>query len=211
MHNPSVFIITGEQGEGKSSFAKDLAEKLQKANFKVGGFTATGRLSGSLRSGFDLTPVGAGEPVPLAERAVSAANPADAFSPQPGLLPNGAKGNFLFNEQGLKTGEQIIKEAAGKNETEIFILDEIGIFELNGEVWARPLELLLKTYRGVLVVTVRGKLLERVIEKWQINPSGIFNICMISVKEAADAISGSPGRDTARGLPKGQNSGFFTG
>lgn len=181
MDRPAVFIITGGQGDGKSIFALDMAGILKMRNCSVSGFIAEGRWEGAVRSGFDLVNIDTGSRIPLAKRSPSC-------RPQPGSLQEpGRQGAFIFSDEALRTGVEIIRQAVETN-AEVIIMDEIGAFELRDEGWAASLGLLLNNYSGIIVLAVRHKWLDRVIEKWKIDPVEIFDISSISAAEAAETV-----------------------
>lgn len=218
MHGPAIFIITGEKGEGKSSFTGRLAEILKNHDCTVTGIIAEGLLKGTSRTGFLLTDAGTGIKIPLAER-ISHATPrkikntyiedkqgkqagSDKYtvSPEPGKTEGyQRKPETETSREHLRAGNFIffrpallegkkIIENAILHRPDIIILDEIGSLELKGQVWAGTLEMLLERWQGILIMTVRHEFLKRIISHWKLNPAGIFNITYINTGEAAEKI-----------------------
>lgn len=173
MGSPSVFIITGEQGEGKTLFAGELSELLKKKRCRVGGFIAPGYWQGTVRSGFDLKEIETGRTIPLAKREAP--------------FKQGINGGYIFSEDALQTGKNLINQSAVSG-AGIILIDEIGRFELTGRVWAGALEQLLQSYNGTLVLTVRKSLTESVTGKWKIHPEAVFDISSVTAVDAADRI-----------------------
>ena len=184
MHRPAIFIITGEHGEGKSSFAATLAELLIENQLKVKGIIAEGYWEGSVRSGFDLTDPDTGIKIPLAEKTGT-----DSPVAPPDSLKDNGPGSFVFHKSALRKGNSIIRQAITQK-YDIIIIDEIGASELRGEIWSELLELLLRSHGGILLLTVRKKFLETVINHWQIDPAEIFDISSVRAEEAAEIILG---------------------
>ena len=182
MQRPAIFIITGEQGEGKSSFAAALAEILLENRLKVKGIIAEGYLEGPVRKGFDLTDPDSGIRIPLAEKR----DTGSPVAPSDSVNSNGP-GRYIFHKSALRKGNSIIRQAITQK-YDVIVIDEIGASELRGEIWSELLELLLRSHGGILLLTVRKKFLETVINHWQINPAGIFDISSLSAEEAAEII-----------------------
>jgi nucleoside-triphosphatase THEP1 len=218
MQGPAIFIITGEQGEGKSSFTGRLAETLKNHGCTVAGIIAEGLLKGTLRTGFLLTDAATGIKIPLAER-ISHTGPRKIKNPsikdkqekQAGsddytLSPGSEKKEGNQGRPETETGGEQVKagnfiffrpallegkkiiENAILYRPDIIILDEIGSLELEGRIWAGTLESLLERWRGILILTVRQKFLKSVISHWKLNPAGIFNIACINTGGAAEKI-----------------------
>ncbi len=184
MQRPAIFIITGEQGEGKSSFAAALADILLENQLKVKGIIAEGYWEGPVRTGFDLTDPDTGIRIPLAEKA----DTGSPVVPSDSVKDNGP-GGFVFHKSALRKGNSIIRQAITRK-YDIIIIDEIGASELRGEIWSEPLEMLLRSHRGILLLAVRKKFLETVTGHWQIDPAGIFDISSVRAEEAAEIILG---------------------
>ena len=173
MPGPSIFIISGEQGEGKSTFAKKLAIILREKKYAVRGIIAKGSWKDGLRSGFELIDLESGMTMPLAARDQAG---------QPGEC-----GSFTFNDDAVAWGRSILSLAAGRNEG-VILLDEVGPLELRGEVWAPVLDELIAKFSGILVITVRLKLLEDVTHKWDLTPVAVIHLSSSTPQEAAGII-----------------------
>ena len=173
MAGPALFIITGEQGEGKTGFALTLAGILKKREYTVMGFIAKGYRKGGLRTRFELTDLYSGKTIPLAERGPAGRQ--------------GERGVFIFNSDAVTAGCTIIRRAVRKN-AGIIIVDEVGALELGGRVWSPAIDELAERFRGVLVITVRRKFLESVTGKWNLAPVAVFPLSSSMPQEAADEI-----------------------
>ena len=182
MNRPAIFIITGEHGEGKSSFAVTLAGILIENQLKVKGIIAEGYWEGSVRSGFDLTDPDTGIKIPLAEKRGT-----DTPVTKSDSANDTGSGGFVFHKSALRKGNSIIRQAIIQK-YDVIIIDEIGARELSGEIWSEPLEMLLRSHRGILLLTVRKKFLETVTGHWQIEPAGIFDISSVRAAQAAEII-----------------------
>ncbi len=175
MNRPAIFIITGERGEGKTTFAAKLALILQENNFAVKGIIAE-RYTDGPATGFMLTDPAGGISIPLAGKT--------------GTGSENRTGSFIFSREAIKKGNSIISDAIQAC-SEVIFIDEVGAGELDGKIWAKPLEMLLKTYPGILVLTVRKKFLERVTCHWQIDPVAVFDVKTVNPSEASQLIISS--------------------
>jgi len=158
---PRVYIITGKQGGGKTSFLSTLVNLLKKNSITVGGILAKGEWVNDQRSGFQLVDLSTGQRMPLAS-VISRKNciPLGKFFFNPGSI---SYGNTLL------TREEILKKT-------IIVLDEIGPFDLQGELWANGLHKLRNNYSGILILSVRKTLVRQVIRHWKLPHAEIINI-----------------------------------
>jgi nucleoside-triphosphatase THEP1 len=155
-----LFIITGEQGSGKTSLLKALSTSLAKRGKTCGGILAHGKWEDNQRSGFDLEFIPDGKTVTLCKSA-----------PREGWI---RFRRFWFNPLAFDLGKQWLAGAIAKK-PEVLILDEIGPAEMENGGWAAILPGLFDEARHRLViVTVRTRLAEAVVERWNLAPAGIF-------------------------------------
>jgi nucleoside-triphosphatase THEP1 len=153
-----VIFITGGHGSGKSSLVAELAALMRAAGKKPAGILAEGLWQNGVRSGFDLVDLATGERTPLCRRGAQSAVKA---------------GEFGFFKEGLAAGLAALSAERTAGADAVFI-DEVGFLELEGDGWAPALERLLRQARVPLVISVRDYLLPRVLGKWGLVPSGIF-------------------------------------
>ena len=162
-----LFIITGEQGSGKTSLLKALSTALAQRGKTCGGILAHGKWENNRRSGFDLEFIPDGKTVTLCESA-----------PREGWI---RFRRFWFNPLAFDIGKQWLAGTIAKKPG-VLILDEIGPAELENGGWAAILPALFaEADHRLVIVTVRVQLTEAVVERWNLAPAGIF--------EAGTAIS----------------------
>ncbi|GAP43610.1 nucleoside-triphosphatase THEP1 [Lentimicrobium saccharophilum] len=162
-----LFIITGEQGSGKTSLLKALSTSLAQRGKTCGGILAHGKWDDNLRSGFDLEFIPDGKTVTLCESA-----------PREGWI---RFRRFWFNPLAFDLGKLWLTESIVKK-PEVLMLDEIGPAEMENGGWAAILPgLFAEARHRLVIVTVRARLSEAVVERWNLSPAGIF--------EAGTAIS----------------------
>ncbi len=157
LHN--VFILTGHQGEGKTTKLTKVISLLKLKGVDIFGFIATGEWENNLRSRFHLKDINSERNYLLCNR-----------EEKPGTL----NGIFVFNMQTIKTGEQIITEGM-KHAKALAVIDEIGRFELKEKVWY-PVFKKLAEKNFPTLITVRKSLLKPIIEKFGIEHPVIFNL-----------------------------------
>ncbi len=163
--NPAiVYIITGEQGAGKTSFLSALVELLKKNNIPVGGILAEGSWDNNKRSEFHLLDLSTGHRLPLA-----------SVKQRKNWIQ---LGKFFFNPTSISYGNALLTgdEIEAKP---IIILDEIGPFDLQGELWATGLYKLRNNYTGILILSVRKKLVHTIIRHWNFSNVEIIDITRV--------------------------------
>ena len=151
----SIFIISGKQGSGKTTFLIDVMTLLQTNGLVVGGFVALHDLQSDCYQIKDIKTNGV---YPLMQRVAN-------FDQRPN--------HFKFFPEGIEAGNNCIKELMD-NTHDINIVDEIGGYELAGQLWNNSFTQLVES-SVPLLFTTKEKLLERVVGKWKIEPTIIFN------------------------------------
>lgn len=174
-----VYIITGETGGGKTTFLLEMIKKLRWNTLSVAGFAALNVPDENRFAVYKIIDLASGKVLPLASRRFHKGWE--------------AIGNFYFNPAGIEMGKNILEHAL-IYKPDIFVIDEIGPFELEGKVWSEGLtQLLLGRYCPVLLV-VREKLVKEVIQTWNLHDAEIFKIGQLNPDQAAKLImSGNAG------------------
>ena len=145
-----VIIISGDRGEGKTTFLKKYINELSEKFSDIYGFYAENR-NGS--DEYVIHNLNSNKKEILCKRN----------SPETGNLQIG---DFRFDENSIKKGEIWIKKGF-KADNPVFVIDEVGKFELDGLVWDNILKEIITLDKGVLVLTVRKNFLEAVIKKYE--------------------------------------------
>jgi nucleoside-triphosphatase THEP1 len=160
MADNHVYIITGKQGEGKTTLLREVVDRLQHAGVKTGGFIAEGTWKDGQRAGFSLVRISDGESFPLS-----------TTSPKEGYFK---LKRFWFNPETVRVGNEALL-ACLNDETQVVVIDEIGIFELEEKIWYRPFINLLAETDKPLIITVRDKIKEEVLKKFGLNTYTFFS------------------------------------
>ena len=151
-----VFIITGNRGEGKTTFLKKCVGELQRRNLALFGFYANNVKTTTGSEGYLIKNVTTLDSRLLCQRDI------------PSNMDDLHLADFWFDKRAIETGEQWLKEGFSNN-SPVFILDEVGKFELDGYVWDKSINHLLRFEKGVLLMTVRDRFLQRVMEKYRLD------------------------------------------
>jgi len=96
-------------------------------------------------------------------------------------------GNFYFNPEAIKFGNEILNDSQIFSK-DIIVIDEIGIFELEGKIWADSVSRLIKKKVRDMIWIVRDTLVEKVIGKWDLNGPVIIDIDKVPVEDAVKMI-----------------------
>ena len=170
----NVYIITGDQGAGKTSFLSVIAGLLKKNGILPGGILAIGEWKNEERTGFKIEDIHTGLQMPLAYRE----SQKEWYS----------LGKFYFNPSSVSYGNSLLQsEDILKND--VIILDEIGPFELKNEIWATGLNHLCKSYKGILILSVRKSLVRQVISHWGFTHAEIIDINQVAEVEMVKKIN----------------------
>jgi nucleoside-triphosphatase len=157
----AIFIITGEQGSGKTTFLEEAISLLKEKNIKIGGVLAPGFWHENQRDRFDLVNLTTGDRILFCQRKE---------------VPGWDRiRHFYVNPAGQSFGGKALLESQ-RIGCHVVVIDEIGPFELQGKGWAKPLDELLRRQGIAVVISVRKKLLHEVIGHWNIQNYALTNV-----------------------------------
>jgi nucleoside-triphosphatase THEP1 len=167
---PRVFILTGAQGAGKTSFLGRLIPLIRQQGKTVAGIIAPVVVNNGMRVGYNVEDIRSGDMLPLCRTAHR--NAAMSIGP------------FGFDRDGLRFGAEALSLDAVA-QRDVVILDEIGPLELAGGGWAPALLPLLESYDGTLLLVVRPDILQKVLQHWKIQPVMVWEPDMHQPMEIA--------------------------
>jgi len=158
-----VFIITGEQGSGKTSFLVQIIEELKKSGIHPNGFIAEGFWHNNERSHFDLIDLSNQHRILFCSKE---------FNQSWEQI-----GHFYINPAAIVFGEKIL-ELAGINQSTLCVIDEIGPFELQNKGWSHSIFSIIKSNPDLpMIWVVRKNLVQKVIAYF-----GLKNYSLIKVE-----------------------------
>lgn len=159
MRESKVFILTGDKGDGKTTLARDVISCLQKQGFRIGGFLAMGYWQGDERSHFDL--------LELETENVTLFCTRKPHSQWP------SHGPFYFNPEAIRIGYDRMEEAV-ELPPDLFVIDEIGKFELGGHLWDAGIIKLMKHRIFPQLWTARRTFIPDIINRYGPKNVAIF-------------------------------------
>lgn len=168
-----VFIITGGQGQCKTTFLHLVLGLIVGLNVRVRGVIAPGHMRDGRRSGFTLVDLATGGHEELS-----------SIDPDPRCEVHG---RFYFRPEGLAFGRRALAPPDPR-ETDLVAIDEVGRFELQGAVWAEQLDRLTAHPHPPMIWTVRRRLLHTVVERWNIQNPIVVDVGAASVMATANAV-----------------------
>ena len=77
-----------------------------------------------------------------------------------------------FDPNAIKLGNSIIEQSL-LNIPDVIVIDEIGIFEINEQIWFQAFSKTLKQEKSKLLVSVRESLIDEVISKFELENARI--------------------------------------
>lgn len=150
---PHIYIITGEPDEGKTSFLKDLFKFISISGIDSAGFICPGEIHSNNEKNYHISFLPAGPELPFASRT-----PVKTWLHLK---------NFWFNPLALEKGESALNSSLSKP-ADLIIIDEVGPFELQGYIWDKTLKVILHSFNGVLILTFRNHLFEKLINHYKL-------------------------------------------
>lgn len=170
---PTVFVLSDDVGEGKTTIARSLSLSLENMGYCPGGFLSVGIDEGSNRVGFKLVDLGSTRNIVLCQSIFK-----DGWH---------KTGRYFFNPEALELGK-IILNPANLQGKDFVLIDEIGPLELNDKGWSTAIEELCSRLPIPQVWIVRKSLVSQVVKKWRIGDVYIFDLKQDGVKEIETSI-----------------------
>lgn len=167
-----VIIISGNQGEGKTTLVKQTIQALKDKGIKPAGIYADGLIDDNKRSGFDAVNIISDERTPLCRKDLK-----EYFV---------KAGPFCFYKSGINFGLKALSAENIKDAKAVF-LDEIGFLELQGKCWGNIISTLTQR-EIVFITTVRNSLVDDVIEYWDIKNADIYDVNLTTADNLSDKI-----------------------
>ncbi len=170
---PTIFVITGQVGQGKTTYAREVSGLLRASGIPPGGFLAMGIQDKGQRRGFRLQALHKEDSTTLC-----------SVDPKPGWTQ---MGKYFFDPKAIEKGNEWL-DVRNKPGVRIMMVDEVGHLELKGLGWARGIEALLQRTDLLQVWVVRDSLAEKVARKWNVGDVHLCDISKVKPTEAAAAI-----------------------
>jgi nucleoside-triphosphatase THEP1 len=156
-----VFIITGEQGSGKTTFLVQIIEELKRSGIHPKGFIAEGFWLNNERSHFDLIDLSNQHRILFCSKDFN----------------QGWEqiGHFYINPAAIDFGEKILDLAAA-NQSTLCVIDEIGPFELQNKGWSHSIFSISKSNPELpMIWVVRKNLVQPVIAHFSVENYCLFH------------------------------------
>ena len=157
----NVILVTGDTGDGKSTLLAELAILFKSRNIQTGGIISPAVFENGVKSGYELINVATSQKKRLSQT-----------QKEDGLVN---VGRFYFFNDGISFGKAALTVANNQNSQIVFI-DEIGAWELQGQGWAESLNELILRCDMPVILAVNTKLVDQVIESWQLHSPLIIEV-----------------------------------
>ena len=170
----NVVIITGEIGSGKTSLISALALRCKESGIKTGGIIAPAVYENGEKRGYNLIDVSTNRKTPLSQTNQ--------------IKGMASVGKYFFIQEAILFGREALSVQRNKDMQIVFI-DEIGAWELQGQGWGTSLNELIINCEMPLILSVRRKFLELVVESWVLQNPLVIEAKDASVDEVFKTIS----------------------
>ncbi len=146
---PLLFLVTGSQGAGKTTFCHGLVQAAREAGWRTAGLLSRPVFEGSLRIAIDAEDLHSGETRRLAVRS---------DTPTPGTR------HWKFDENTLAWGNRVL---AASIPADLLVIDELGPLEFERDTgWQAGLAAVDSGQYAVAIVVVRPELLGEALLRW---------------------------------------------
>jgi nucleoside-triphosphatase THEP1 len=155
-----IYILTGEAGEGKTTFLQKLTAELKEEGIWAGGILAPRIMEGDMTAGYDVLDISSQIRVPFLR-----------------LKNAEIKGveRFTQLEEGYMEGLKAL-DPDNNRDNHVIIIDEVGPLEMRDEGWAGRISELLKINEWQIILVVRKNLVDEVIRKFSIKDPAIYGV-----------------------------------
>jgi nucleoside-triphosphatase THEP1 len=168
---PKVLIVTADKQAGKTTFLKEMIAHLEHSQIPYFGFIAEGLWDeNNQRSGFNLVTLPERKEIPLCDKVTSEWLQYDPY---------------YFNPAALSLGKNLLTNAP---EGAVIFIDEIGRFELNGNLWSDALTNILNKHNNPIVISVRKIFVEEVKVKWNLTNALVIDATVDCPEDIAQLI-----------------------
>ena len=155
-----IFIITGSVGEGKTTQIQKIVETLKSQNISTAGILSPRILENGTTKGYDIVDLTTNERTAFLRKT------------EEENLPQ--IGRYSIISEGLKKGHDALKNS--RNNHQVVVIDEVGRLELNNEGWAEIIQDLLNSTKNHLILSVRDRFIEEVIDKWSLKEYTVLDV-----------------------------------
>lgn len=155
-----VLIITGSMGEGKTTQIQKIVETLKNQSISIGGILSPRITENGNTTGYDIVDITTNERV--------------AFLRKTGDEKLPKIGSYSILSEGINKGCHALKNS--QNNNQVVVIDEVGRLELNNEGWAENIKSLLNGSKRNLILSVRDRFMEEVIDKWHLKDYTILHV-----------------------------------
>ena len=157
----TVFIITGKRGTGKTTAVRQIINKLQKNGYTISGIIQPEYVVNGKRAGFYVQDIHSGKRMILCTRDTS------TLQRNPVL--------FTFNDDAFEFGKAALMHYK-VHQSDIVAIDEIGPLELENKGWSDAILSLRSQWAGPMIWVVREKLIDDIVNKWNVEDYTVFDI-----------------------------------
>jgi nucleoside-triphosphatase THEP1 len=172
-HSVPVFILTGEQGEGKTTLLLSIIHELRNHGVAMGGIVAPCVMLDGKRVGYDVEDI----------RTQRRQTLCRIDSQGSGVTA----GPFTFLPEAIGFGRAALSPGT-LNGCRVICVDEIGPLELSGKGWGPIIPDLLRRKQCCVVLVVRRSHVDRVVQRWQITPLSVWDAKDAKTEGAVDEI-----------------------
>jgi len=149
-----IYIISGSQGEGKTSFLIGLIGQLKNRGLHIGGIIAHGYWKNNQRDRFELENLRSGERLLFCSRKAHA----DWQKIR----------RFYINPKGEEFGNKALVSNINRP-PDLIVIDEVGPFEIENNGWSDSIHALLGKTNLPMIWVVRNQLVDEVIAHFKIS------------------------------------------
>lgn len=181
--NTDVFILTGAIESGKTTYVKKVISLLNGKGVKTGGICCPKVKEEGVTTGYEIVDLAGNRKERFLVLAID-----DTME---------RIGRFSILPDGLTLGKAALDAEHNKG-NQLIVIDEAGPLELSGRGWAESIDSLISRGGFRLLIVVRRNILEKAIQKWDIDSKNVFDIEKDDYEFVVERVMGGMEQDRIR-------------
>lgn len=158
---PKIFIVTGAIGEGKTTYIQKISEILEKEDISFNGIYSEKISDNNKTIGYNVVDI--------------QNQTKEKFLHLQGKEHFDKIGKYYIYPEGILKGQEVLN-ISNINGSQLSIIDEVGLLELQNKGWNHSLNELIKASKTHILLTIRNQFVDEFIREWKLEQTCLYPI-----------------------------------
>jgi len=172
--HPQIFILSGERGQGKTGYAREIINLLRQEEITVNGIYSDRVMNEDKTIGYDVVDIKSGK--------------REVFLRLSGEPQFEQIGRYFIHPNGLRMGINSLQVTSPH--CDLVIIDEIGQLELKGKGWVDNLDQLINLASSHLLLTTRAQYTDELVRRLNGAEISVYDISMYRPETIGHSVLG---------------------